>query len=104
MPEPTVAEVRDADLQSVLDQELSRLPDRCRGVIVLCDLEGMTRREAARQAQATWEVSERRACQVMGQPRSTHRYKPREPEVKSLQMFIASDHKGMLANAAIRTR
>jgi hypothetical protein len=27
-------------------------------------------------------------------------YKPREPEVKSLQMFIASDHKGMLANAA----
>src|SRR5207302_2414009 len=49
MPEPTVAEVRDAEWQSVLDEELSRLPDRYRGVIVLCDLEGMTRREAARQ-------------------------------------------------------
>ena len=49
MPEPTVAEVRDADLQSVLDEELSRLPDHYRGVIVLCDLEGMTRKEAARQ-------------------------------------------------------
>jgi hypothetical protein len=49
MPEPTVAEVRDADLQSVLDKELSRLPDHYRGVLVLCDLEGMTRREAARQ-------------------------------------------------------
>ena len=49
MPEPTVAEVRDADLQAVLDEELSRLPDHYRGVIVLCDLEGMTRKEAARQ-------------------------------------------------------
>ena len=49
MPEPTVAEVRDANLQSVLDEGLSRLPDHYRGVIVLCDLEGMTRKEAARQ-------------------------------------------------------
>jgi RNA polymerase sigma factor (sigma-70 family) len=49
MPEPTVPEVRDADLQRVLDEELSRLPDHYRGVVVLCDLEGMTRREAARQ-------------------------------------------------------
>src|SRR5262249_12829025 len=48
MPEPTVAEVRDADLQSVVDEELSRLPDHYRGVIVLCELEGMTRKEAAR--------------------------------------------------------
>src|SRR5262249_20552207 len=48
-PEPKVAEARDVDLQSVLDDELSRLPDHYRGVIVLCDLEGMTRREAARQ-------------------------------------------------------
>src|SRR5262249_27979627 len=49
MPEPTVAEVRDADLESVLDEELSRLPDHYRGVIALCDLEGNTRKEAARQ-------------------------------------------------------
>jgi RNA polymerase sigma factor (sigma-70 family) len=49
MPEPTVAEVRDADLQSVLDEELSRLPDHYRGALVLCDLEGLTRKEAARQ-------------------------------------------------------
>ncbi|HEY7310078.1 MAG TPA: sigma-70 family RNA polymerase sigma factor [Gemmataceae bacterium] len=48
MPEPTVAEVRDADLGSVLDEELSRLPDRYRAVLVLCDLEGETRKEAAR--------------------------------------------------------
>jgi hypothetical protein len=49
MPEATVPEVRDADVLAVLDEESSRLPDRYRGVIVLCDLEGMTRREAARQ-------------------------------------------------------
>src|SRR5262249_39792962 len=49
MPEPAVPEVRDADLQAVVDEELSRLPDHYRGVVVLYDLEGMTRGEAARQ-------------------------------------------------------
>src|SRR5262245_38909575 len=48
MPEPTAAEVRDADVQTLVDEELNRLPDHYRGVVVLCDLEGMTRREAAR--------------------------------------------------------
>jgi RNA polymerase sigma factor (sigma-70 family) len=49
MPEPTAAEARDAELQAVVDGEVSRLPHHYRGVIVLCDLEGMTRKEAARQ-------------------------------------------------------
>src|SRR5262245_48126513 len=49
MPEPTVPEIRDADLQAVVDEELGRLPDHYRGVVILCDLEEMTRKEAARQ-------------------------------------------------------
>jgi RNA polymerase sigma factor (sigma-70 family) len=37
------------DLQPLLDQELSRLPDAYREVIILMDLEGKTRKEVARQ-------------------------------------------------------
>jgi len=49
MPEPAVIEARDEELLSLLDQELSRLPERFRALIVLCDLEGHTRKEAARR-------------------------------------------------------
>jgi RNA polymerase sigma factor (sigma-70 family) len=50
MPEPAVSDPDPGcDLQPLLDQELSHLPDRYRAVLVLCDLEGKTRREAARQ-------------------------------------------------------
>jgi RNA polymerase sigma factor (sigma-70 family) len=50
MPEP-VARDLDLwdDLQPLLDQEIARLPARYREVVVLCDLQGRTRREVAGQ-------------------------------------------------------
>jgi RNA polymerase sigma factor (sigma-70 family) len=50
MPEPAASQENLwDDLQPLLDQELSCLPDKYRIAIVLCDLEGKTRRLAAQQ-------------------------------------------------------
>jgi RNA polymerase sigma factor (sigma-70 family) len=50
MPQTAVAQPGERrDLRALLDQELSRLPDKYRAVIVLCDLESKTRKEAAGQ-------------------------------------------------------
>ncbi len=50
IPEPATAEQYVwNDLAPVVDEELSRLPDKYRVLIVLCDLEGVTRKEVARR-------------------------------------------------------
>jgi RNA polymerase sigma factor (sigma-70 family) len=48
MPEPIAPSATPTgDLQLLLDREISRLPDKYRVPIVLCDLDGRTRREVA---------------------------------------------------------
>jgi RNA polymerase sigma-70 factor (ECF subfamily) len=50
LPEPPCAPDRPPDdLRALIDRELHALPDKYRAVLVLCDLEGQTRRDAARQ-------------------------------------------------------
>ena len=48
-PAPDAPESAGDDLGPLLDRELGRLPERYRVAVVLCDLEGKTRTEAARQ-------------------------------------------------------
>jgi RNA polymerase sigma-70 factor (ECF subfamily) len=48
-PAERMDEIQKSELRSILDQELARLPERHRAAIVLCELEGLSRREAAGQ-------------------------------------------------------
>jgi RNA polymerase sigma factor (sigma-70 family) len=48
MPHPVVSQPEAQDWRPLLDRELGLLPEKYRSAIVLCDLEGRTRREAAR--------------------------------------------------------
>ncbi len=48
MPTPQrIDEIQATELRSILDEELGRLPERHRAAIILCELEGLSRREAA---------------------------------------------------------
>jgi RNA polymerase sigma factor (sigma-70 family) len=49
MPDPPAPDRDGDDLRPVIDAELARLPDKYRAVVVLCDLEGLTRADAARE-------------------------------------------------------
>jgi uncharacterized protein (TIGR03067 family) len=49
LPEPPARHATPDDLGPALDRELNRLPGRYRAVLVLCVLQGQTRRDAARQ-------------------------------------------------------
>jgi RNA polymerase sigma factor (sigma-70 family) len=50
MPEPTAEPAEPScDWRPILDAELGRLPRKYRAAIVLCDLEGRSRRDAARE-------------------------------------------------------
>src|SRR5262249_27307094 len=49
MPSQPLAEVSWREVCTALDEELARLPDRCRTPLVLCYLEGKTQDEAMQQ-------------------------------------------------------
>jgi RNA polymerase sigma factor (sigma-70 family) len=76
MPEPSVVESAVwRDLGPLLDHELSRLPDKYRVPVVLCDLEGKSYKEAARQvgcADGTLGARLSRARAILAQRLARH--------------------------------
>src|SRR5439155_18285529 len=49
-PQPAAPTANDSfEVRAILDQELSRLPNDYRAAVVLCDLQGLTRHDAAQR-------------------------------------------------------
>jgi RNA polymerase sigma factor (sigma-70 family) len=69
MPHPPVAPAEAQDWRALLDRELSLLPPKYQAAVVLCDLQGKTRRQAARQlglSEGTLSSRLARARQLLG--------------------------------------
>lgn len=49
VPEPSAPDPAPSDLRTILDDELTKLPPHYRAVVLLCDVEGVSRRDAASQ-------------------------------------------------------
>jgi DNA-directed RNA polymerase specialized sigma24 family protein len=50
VPDTAVAYGDPQDWRPILDEEISRLPEKYRAVVVLCELQGRSRKEAAQDA------------------------------------------------------
>ena len=49
VPDPVTTDRDDSALRFAIDAEVARLPEKYRAVVLLCDLQGLTRSEAARR-------------------------------------------------------
>src|SRR5262249_27076523 len=87
-----VEAVSDNDLGAVLHEELGRLPDRYRAVIVLCGLEGLTQQQAARQL--GWPIGTVQSRLARGRERLRGRLVRRglAPSTGTLEAAIAAEH------------
>ena len=79
------------DLRGVLHEEVGRLPERDRAVVVLCDLQGLTHRQAAQQL--CWPIGTVKSRQARGRRRLRERLSRRglAPAAGTLAILLAAE-------------
>ncbi len=94
---------RHDDLESVLHEEIERLPERFRSPLVLCDLEGRSHEQAARHL--GWPVGTVKSRQARGRDRLRDRLRRRglEPDVGVFVAALQFDEMSALVSPALVT-
>jgi RNA polymerase sigma factor (sigma-70 family) len=95
-PNGSADESDATELRSILDEELARLPEGYRSAVLLCELEGLPRREAARRLDISEGTLSSRLARAKARLRDALARRGVAPAGAALSALLASEARGVV--------